>query len=174
MVATASRLRNPTTEKGRQRLGLAVVGDEVSRVEDATPCPSWQPKRLIASATAHLATSEVAERESLVQAHKSAVALFWAGCALSLLRAQCKAKRHGAWAKLQREQGWARTTVNDAIRLYENAQTPDALDGLGIIEAKLRFVYPRLDDDKWQWRQQQAKRQHHEGDGGSQGRQVHS
>ena len=34
------------------------------------------------------------------------------------------------------------STVNDAIRLYEKALTEDALIGLGITEAKVKFVYP--------------------------------
>jgi hypothetical protein len=133
------------TEDDLNRLGFSVVGNEVIRVEDATPDSSWGLDRLVAYAEAQLTISEEAEKRSILEARKSAVALFWAGCALFHVRAERKAKGHGEWTKLKRERGWKDTTANDAIRLYENAKTPDALAGLGITEAKVKYVYPFKD-----------------------------
>ena len=82
------------------------------------------------------------ERKALLQSHKSAVHLFWAGCALSKARGLCDAKGHGEWKKFKTEHSLADSTANDAIRLFKNAKTPDALVGMGITEAKVKFVYP--------------------------------
>jgi len=89
-----------------------------------------------------LASSHEAEQRSLLQAHKSAVALFWAGAALFEARAKCEQQGRGAWKTFKEEHGFKHTTANDAIRLFENAKTPDALAGLGVTEAKQKFVYP--------------------------------
>jgi len=89
-----------------------------------------------------LASSHAAEQRSLLQAHKSAVALFWAGAALYEARAKCEQQGRGAWKTFKEEHGFKHTTANDAIRLFESAKTPDALAGLGVTEAKQKFVYP--------------------------------
>jgi sulfur carrier protein ThiS len=137
--------KNTVTEDDLNRLGFSVVGNEAVRVEEATPDALWELDRLVAYAEAQLDISARAETESLLQARKSAVALFRAGCALYFIRAERKSKGRGEWTKLKRERGWKDTTANDAIRLYENAKTPEALASLGITEAKVRYVYPFKD-----------------------------
>ena len=76
---------------------------------------------------------------------KSAVDLFWAGAALWLIRDKLK-KEEPRWVAWQQANKLARSTVLEAIALYENAMSPDALVGLGITEAKERFgvVKPKL------------------------------
>lgn len=132
------------TQEDLHRLGLAVVGDEAVRITSDTPDSSWALDQLAGYAKAQLDISSTAEAESVLHAHKSAVALYWAGCALFFAREQCKAEGHGQWADFKRQHGLADTTVNDAIRLYENAKTPEALNGISITEAKVRFVYPAV------------------------------
>lgn len=89
-----------------------------------------------------LNSSEQAQQRSLLQAHKSAVDLFWAGGALSRARDLCEQEGHGKWTAWKEEQGLAHSTANDAIRLFKGAKTPEALNGLGVTEAKKKFVYP--------------------------------
>lgn len=93
-----------------------------------------------------LANSSEYERMAILVAHKSAVDLFWAGSALSEVKSRCLQESHGRWKAWKKDNGLADTTVNDAIRLFENAKTPDALIDLGITEAKKRFVYPSKDE----------------------------
>lgn len=129
------------SEAQLHRLGLTVVGNEAIRLVDTRPDEGWEPERLAAYAKGELATSVLAEQEAILQCHKSAVHLFRAGHAYSLLRVKCK-KKHGEWTTFKRQHSLKTTTVNDAIRLYEGAKTEDALLGLGITEAKDKFVYP--------------------------------
>lgn len=117
------------------QLGFAVVGDQAVPVRDAAPDDTWDLDRLAGYAAGQIA-------ESVLSAHKSAVALFRAGGALAFARVRCKREGHGAWATWKRKHGLKDTTVNDAIRLHENAGTEAALAGLGITEAKEQFVYP--------------------------------
>jgi len=114
--------------------------------EDENPGESWEMSRLEAYAKRRLASSSQAEGQALLQAEKAAIELYWAGCALKFIRDQKKAEHHGAWTEWKRECGHPDTTVNDAIRLYENAKTPDALTGMGITKAKKQFVYPAKTD----------------------------
>jgi hypothetical protein len=114
--------------------GEAIENIESSSSQDSTPDSTWTLPRL-----ADFAKSQFCE--SILQAHKSAVALFRAGCALSLARSELK-NVHGEWKTWKRAHCLRDTTVNDAIRLYENAKTEEALAGLGITEAKKKFVYP--------------------------------
>jgi hypothetical protein len=130
------------TEDRLHELGYTVEGGQAVPVGDEKPDESWGLDRLAGFARAKLAASGRAEQEAVLQAHKSAVALFWAGCALSIARDKSKAEGHGRWAEWKREKKLKDTTVNDAIRLFENAKTEDALTGLGITEAKYKFVYP--------------------------------
>jgi hypothetical protein len=130
------------TEEDLNRLGLAVVGNEAIPIEDAYPDESWEATRLEAYAKAKLAGSSLAEERAILESHKSAVELFWAGCALYFFRDKKKAERHGAWTEWKRKNALADSTVLEAIKLYENAKTEDALIGLGITEAKEKFVYP--------------------------------
>ncbi len=130
----------PVPKSGRisedqlHQLGFAVVGDQAVPVTDAAPDDTWDLDRLAGYAAGQIV-------ESVLCAHKSAVALFRAGGALALARERCKTQGHGAWAAWKRKHGLKDTTVNDAIRLHENAGTEAALAGLGITEAKERFVY---------------------------------
>ena len=135
------------TEKGLNGLGLTVDGNQAVRLEDAIPDQSWTLSRLLTYAKERIASSKSAEKESILQANKSAVELFRAGAALSVACAKCKELGHGEWAKWKAENDLAHTTVNDAIRLYKSAKTEEALNGLGITEAKEKFVYPSKSDD---------------------------
>lgn len=105
------------------------------------PDPKWSLKQLGEYVARHLDASEKAEREAILQKTKSATALFWAGAGLSVIRRRLK-ERHGAWTAWKRGKKLADVTVNDAIRLYEGAKTPEALAGLGVTQAKQQFVYP--------------------------------
>jgi hypothetical protein len=113
-----------------------VVGYQPPITHSDLPGQNWTLDDLAAYAKGQIA-------ESALQAHKSAVALFRAGCALFHIRNRCMADGHGRWTGWLRDHGLGRTTVNDAIRLFENAERPDALAGLGITEAKRKFVYPK-------------------------------
>ncbi|HEY7328057.1 MAG TPA: hypothetical protein VH592_10475 [Gemmataceae bacterium] len=110
---------------------------------DDRPDPSWSLERLASYAKDEVTCSFHAEQEAVLQAHKSAVHLFRAGHALALARAKCKGEQHGDWKKFKKKHALADTTANDAIRLYENAKTEDALAGLGITEAKVKFGVTR-------------------------------
>lgn len=123
------------SEDQLHQLGFAVVGDQAVPVRDGIPDDTWDLDRLAGYAAGQIG-------ESVLCAHKSAVAPFRAGGALALARARCKADGHGVWSGWKRKHGLKDTTVNDAIRLNENAGTEEALAGLGITEAKEKYVYP--------------------------------
>ena len=133
------------TEGELHQMGFQVTGNEIVRT-DGKPDESWDLDRLTTYLKRELANSQKAEEESLLQSHKSAIHLFKAGRALAIAREKCKADGRGAWVKWQEDQKLARTTVYDAIRLYEEAETEDALVGLGITEAKKKFVYPEKEE----------------------------
>lgn len=118
------------------------VEDEADPTDETQPDSSWSLDRLSEFATEEVNNSFFAEKAAILQAHKSAVYLFRAGHALFLAREKCKGEKHGDWTKFKKKYSIADTTANDAIRLYENAKTEDALAGLGITEAKKKFVYP--------------------------------
>ena len=130
------------TEQDLNEMGFAVVGNEAVPIEDGIPDLSWETSRLETYAKGRLASSGQAERQSILQAEKAAVDLYWAGCALKIIRDQKKLEGRGAWTAWLTEKGLAPSTVNDATLLYEHAKTPDALRGLGITVAKERFVRP--------------------------------
>jgi hypothetical protein len=126
------------TEADLANMGLTVEGDQVVRADpDKRPDPSWTVEQLAIYAKGKMASSAQAEEEAIFQAHKSAVDLFWAGAALWLIRD--KLKKEERWVAWQKANKLARSTVLEAIALYENAKSPDALVGLGITEAKGRF-----------------------------------
>jgi hypothetical protein len=129
------------TEEDLHKAGYTVVGNEALPLGDARPDPAWDEDRLALYAKGELANSQEAEQQALLQSRKSAVHLFRAGHALALARAKCKGEQHGAWTEFKERHRLAHTTANDAIRLYESAKTEDALAGLGITEAKEKFVY---------------------------------
>ena len=122
------------------------MSDDAATNEDGDPNECWDLSRLESYAKRRLASSGEAERQAILQSEKAAVEHYWAGCALRIIRDQKKAERHGAWTEWKRGCGHPDTTVNDAIRLYENAKTPEALVGMGITKAKKQFVYPAKDD----------------------------
>jgi hypothetical protein len=130
------------TEEDLHKAGYTVVGNEAVPLGDARPDPSWDEDRLALYAKGELANSQDAEEQAILQARKSAVHLFRAGHALALAREKCKGERHGGWKEFKDRHGLKDTTANDAIRLYENAKTEAALVGLGITEAKEKYVYP--------------------------------
>lgn len=128
-------------DKGGRKKAAAATPDD----DDEQPVPDLTAMSLDGLAAfidGRLASSHEAQQRSLLQAHKSAVDLFWAGAALFEARAKCEQEGRGRWKEFKGEHGFKHTTVNDAIRLFENAKTPDALIGLGITEAKNKFVYP--------------------------------
>ena len=120
----------------------AAPADDDHEEKDAPDISAMSLEELAAFVDGQLGSSHEAARKSLLQSHKSAVHLFWAGCALSKARELCDAKGHGEWNKFKTEHRLADTTANEAIRLFKNAKTPDALVGMGITEAKTKFVYP--------------------------------
>jgi hypothetical protein len=126
------------TEADLANMGLTVEGDQVVRADpDKRPHPSWTVEQLAIYAKGKMASSAQAEKQAILQAHKSAVDLFWAGAALWLIREKLKDEKR--WVAWQKAKKLARSTVLEAIALYENAKSPDALVGLGITEAKERF-----------------------------------
>lgn len=88
-----------------------------------------------------LASLKQSEQQAFLHAHKSAVALYWAGCALYKAKELCEAQGKDQWKNFKTEHSLPNTTVNEAIRLFEFAKTPEALAGLGITEAKEKFVF---------------------------------
>ncbi len=140
-----------TLNSGRFRTAPMTMQDvgrrnaNVLSLNDETPNTAWDVERLTSFAKQKLDQSSIANNQAILHAHKSAVDLFRAGCALFFLRSKCKQEAKGEWTKWLQSHGLAATTVNDAIRLYENAKTEDALASLGITEAKAKFVYPTKD-----------------------------
>lgn len=130
---------------GRKKATAAQPDDDDDKDEDRVAPPDFSAMDLDGLAAfidGRLASSYEAERRSLLQANKSAVHLFWAGAALYEARAKCEKEGRGEWTAYKKEHGFKDTTTNDAIRLFENAKTPAALAGLGVTEAKEKFVYP--------------------------------
>jgi hypothetical protein len=126
------------TEADLANMDLTVEGDQVVRADpDNKPNPSWTVEQLAIYAKGKMAASVQAEKDAILQAHKSAVDLFRAGAALRLIRD--KLKKEERWVAWQKANKLARSTVLEAIALYENAKSPDALVGLGITQAKERF-----------------------------------
>lgn len=115
---------------------------DTNAAAEAQPDSSWTLDKLGAFASGEVSSAFFAKEAAILQATKSAVHLHRAGHALSLARDKCKGEGHGDWANFKRKHGFASTTVNDAIRLYDKAETEDAVVGLGITEAKKKFVYP--------------------------------
>lgn len=147
-VADSYQLRvDDVIEFVRER-GVKGAGKKVSAApadddeKDAPDISGMSLDELAAFVDQQLGSSHEAQRKSFLQAHKSAVHLFWAGFALSKAKELCDSKGHGEWNKFKTEHSLADTTANDAIRLFKNAKTPDALVGMGITEAKTKFVYP--------------------------------
>ena len=130
---------------GKKKATVASPDDDGDKDEDRHDAPDFSVMDLDGLAAfidGRLASSYEAERRSLLQANKSAVHLFWAGGALFEARAKCEKEGRGKWKEYKEEHGFKDTTANDAIRLFENAKTPEALAGLGVTEAKKKFVYP--------------------------------
>ena len=130
-------------EKGARKKAVAATPE--ARDGDEPHVPDFEAMSLDGLAAfidGRLASSREAEQRSLLQAHKSAVDLFWAGAALYEARGKCEREGRGKWKAYKEEHGFKHTTVNDAIRLFEKAKTVDALKGLGVTEAKNKFVYP--------------------------------
>jgi stage V sporulation protein SpoVS len=137
-----------TTVNGRR-----VPGTYVLREHDAL----WFPSKTVDKASPDIATMSLdelavfvtgelgslkqAEERALLQSQKSAVHLYWAGCALSKAKELCEVKGIEEWKQFKTEHSLPDTTVNEAIRLFKNAKTPEALTGMGITEAKNKFVF---------------------------------
>jgi hypothetical protein len=92
---------------------------------------------LIAIARGGLSESEALRKEAVSAFHRTAVATFRAGKALAIIRQKhVGTKNWGAW---QEENGFKRSTVNQAIRLYRNAKRESAVKGLSVMAAKTAF-----------------------------------
>lgn len=128
--------------KGAGKKVIAAPADDDDDEKDASDISGMSLDELAAFVDQQLGSSHEAQRKSFLQAHKSAVHLFWAGCALSKAKELCDSKGHGEWKKFKTEHSLADSTANDAIRLFKNAKTPCSLVGMGITEAKVKFVYP--------------------------------
>jgi hypothetical protein len=101
----------------------------------------WSVKRLTGYILSQLNEKKAYDAKSALAAMKSAAALLKAGEALAIIRDKLK-EETGAWSKWKLDNKLPDTTVNDAIRLFEGAKTPQAVAGMGITEAKKTFVYP--------------------------------
>jgi hypothetical protein len=123
--------------------GIASSDDTGGEEADLEKAPDFSGMSLDGLAVfidRRLASAVEAERRSILQSHKSAVALFWAGAALHEARSRCKAEGRGGWKTFKDKHGLAHSTVNDAILLFENAKSPVALARMGITEAKEKFL----------------------------------
>ena len=141
-------IRERGEKGGRKKVAAATPGGDGDDTDkDVSPDYSTMDLDALAfSIKARLSRSDEANRLSALQAHKSAEHLFWAGGALSRARDLCEREGHGKWKAWKEEQGLAHSTANDAIRLFKGAKTPEALNGLGVTEAKKKFVYPIKDE----------------------------
>jgi hypothetical protein len=92
---------------------------------------------LITIARGGLSDSEALRKEAFTAFHRTAVATFRAGKALFLIRQKHVAKKD--WVSWQEENGFKRSTVNQAIRLYRNAKRESAVKGLSVMAAKTAF-----------------------------------
>lgn len=115
-MRTAQQDRKKTAEGGPQQ-------DAGQATE---PQASWDVKRLMAYARREI-------REAVALGKRTAVHLYRAGHALSLIRKKLKPSRQ--WVKWQEEHQLPRTVVNDAIRLYAAAGNEKAVTGLTVMEA---------------------------------------
>lgn len=95
------------------------------------PTADWSQERLT-----DYALKRLAKFHGLMR--RSAVELFHYGHALTLIRDRTKPLN--MWVGWQKQHELSRQVVNEAIRLYEAARGDvDALEGLTITEAKVRF-----------------------------------
>jgi hypothetical protein len=128
--------------KGAGKKVSAAPADDDDDEKDAPDISGMSLDELAAFVDGRLGSVHESERKALLQSHKSAVYLFWAGYALSKAKELCEVKGHGEWKKFKTEHSFPDSTANDAIRLFKNAKTPCSLVGMGITEAKKKFVYP--------------------------------
>lgn len=106
-------------------------------LSDSHPNDGWTLERLGAFAANQFTTSGDVEANVGLLVRRSTVAFFRAGHALSLARA--KLKETGRWVMWQEAHGLARTTVFEAITLYTNAKTEDAVADLRLSQARKLF-----------------------------------
>lgn len=104
---------------------------------DPQPDATWPLERLAAYAAVNLQTSESIDRHMFALGRKSVLSFFRAGCALS--HARTKLLQEGEWVGWQQQNGLARTTVFEAITLFERAKTEDAVEGMTLGQAKKFF-----------------------------------
>lgn len=121
-----------TTHQELAHVGLTVIGDEI--VPMTTPDATWDMESLTAYAKRELS-------ESILLAKRSTVHLFRAGHALSVVREKLKPEKE--WVKWQQDNSLPRSTVNDAIRLFERAGSEEAVEGLPVMAAYDKFDIPK-------------------------------
>jgi len=100
---------------------------EVDAAVETKPDSSWTPKKLAIYAAHHL-------NREVALGRKSAVTVFRAGHALSLLRANARGRK--LWVRYQKKHNFARSTVNHAIRVFEYFKDESKLGNMTITEAK--------------------------------------
>jgi hypothetical protein len=117
-------------------MGQSVGADTiVPGRDDGTPDDTWDVGRLTAYAIKHLNEADLFGRGAAVAFHR-------AGRVLRLVREKEKAGHN--WMAWQEENGMKKTTVNDAIRLFEKQPDERAVLGLGITDALDRYgIRPR-------------------------------
>ncbi len=84
---------------------------------DQLPDASWETEELAKYAVRQL-------KEEMNLGRRTLPVMFRAGFALTLLKAQTKGKR--LWVKYQKDNGFARTTVNHAERIYNHLKDMDS------------------------------------------------
>src|SRR5262245_45284198 len=127
------------TQQDLTKAGLTVVGTEVVKLDK--PDESWDITALLAYAKGEMA-------EALSLAKRTTIHYYRAGHALALVPDKLKQTR--TWCRWQDDNGLSRTTVHDAIRIYERAGSEAACANLPIMDAFQKFGIikrsPRRDD----------------------------
>lgn len=116
--------------------------------EHEVPDESWDEERLTGYATDHLNESQELEDQACQISKNSTVQLYRAGRALWLLHRIHTANR--TWCRWLEAHNIPRTNAYEAIKLFEEAGSEDAVAGLTRTEAKRKFritAPPREEED---------------------------
>jgi hypothetical protein len=103
----------------------------------ATPNHNWTLEKLTDYVTDCFKCRDEMNDHLAAIGRKSTVELFRAGHALDVIREKLKADK--AYVQWLEDNGIARTTAHDAIKLYYKAKTESAVEKLTITEAKIKF-----------------------------------
>lgn len=133
------------TERDLTKFGLAIDPESPTQaipIRDMTevvPDESWDLERLATYASTGLSEADRLQKEALRIGRNSTLQIFRAGRALWFARERLKADGRGRWGRWQEENGFKRTTVWEAIELYERAKSEGAVMDLTPSEAKQTF-----------------------------------